>query len=35
MPKVDIGTIGYFKDLKLTRRALKKKAGNGVQVKGI
>ncbi len=32
---VDIGTMGYFKDLKVTKRALKIKKGNGEKVNGI
>ena len=32
---VDIGTIGHFKDLKVTKRALKVKQGNGEKVNGI
>ena len=32
---VDIGTIGYFKDLKVTKRALKKKKENGEKVNDI
>ena len=32
---VDIATIGYFKDLKITKRDLKVKKGNGEKVEGI
>lgn len=32
---VDIGTIGYFRDLKVTKRALKVKPKGGVKVSGI
>jgi hypothetical protein len=32
---VDIGTIGYFKDLKVTKKALKVKQGNGEKVNDI
>jgi hypothetical protein len=32
---VDIGTIGHFKDLKVTKRALKRKQGNGEKGNGI
>jgi hypothetical protein len=32
---VDIGTLGYFKDLKVTKKALKIKKGNGEKVNGI
>jgi hypothetical protein len=32
---VDIGTIGYFKELKVTKGALKKKKANSVKVDGI
>ncbi len=32
---VDIGTIGYFKDLKITKRAFRKDQGNGVKIDGI
>lgn len=32
---VDIGTIGHFKDLKVTKRALKIKQGDGEKVNGI
>lgn len=32
---VDIGTIGYFKDLKITKRALKVKTGPGEKINGI
>ncbi len=32
---VDIGTIGYFKDLKITKKQLKKKKENGEKVDDI
>ena len=32
---VDIGTLGYFKDLKVIKKALKIKKGNGEKVNGI
>ncbi len=32
---VDIGTIGYFRDLKITKRAFKKDQENGVKIDGI
>jgi hypothetical protein len=32
---VDIGTIGYFKDLKVTKRALKINTKTGEKVNGI
>lgn len=32
---VDIGTIGYFKDFKITKRALKVKTGPGEKINGI
>lgn len=32
---VDIGTIGYFRDLKVTKRALRKGNGNSMEIKGI
>jgi len=32
---VDIGTIGYFRDLKVTKRALKIEKDNGVKIDGI
>jgi len=32
---VDIGTMGYFKDLKVTRSQLKKKKENGEKVDDI
>jgi Domain of Unknown Function (DUF1080) len=32
---VDIGTMGYFKDIKVTKRALKIKQGTGEKVNGI
>lgn len=32
---VDIGTIGYFRDLKVTKRALKIEKENGVKIDGI
>lgn len=32
---VDIGTIGYFKDLKVTKRALKEKPKGGEKINGI
>jgi len=32
---VDIGTIGYFKDLKVTKRALKIKQEAGEKINGL
>jgi hypothetical protein len=32
---VDIGTIGYFRDLKITKKALKDKKESGQKVEGI